>query len=44
MADKYTLWFKQEQLLRVEEKKRPAKCKIGNFTTMEGSFRSLAID
>ncbi|XP_034237513.1 alpha-tocopherol transfer protein-like [Thrips palmi] len=44
MTDKYSLWLKQEQLLRVEEKKRPAKCKNGNFTTMEGSFRSLAID
>lgn len=44
MVDKYTVWLKQEQLMRVDEKKRPAKCKNGNFTTMEGSFRSLAID
>ncbi|KAE8739974.1 hypothetical protein FOCC_FOCC014546 [Frankliniella occidentalis] len=44
MVDKYTLWLKQEESLRVDEKKRPDKCKIPKFNTMEGSFRSLAID
>lgn len=44
MTEKYTKWLKEEESLRVDEKKRPEKCKTPKFNTMEGSFRSLAID